>query len=275
MSSTYVTKTEMKQMVIGGGDNLLRNGNFADGLEHWVIDDKDTAGTSKTIKVSSTPSTWIPKNKNVLEICGLNTNERYGVSSDIMKLAPYTKYVISGYCAGHRVDKITVTMRDLDNNSAHVVSKDISPVSGGDNLSKWTRFEIPFTTTANGNYNLCLYSNRFNTDGSTNFGYVWFTDVQVEEGTKATPWKKCIYDVTDGIDDVSSSITNLNTYIDGALKDKILDETERQAIEQQLKTLKAEKADIDKEYTTLNSNAKLTGTPKTTLTSAYKDYVSK
>ena len=275
VGQTYTTIEEFRQLKVGGGDNLLRNGNFADGLDHWRIDGFDNAGTEKTITVQNTPSQWIPKNKNALVIGGLKTNERYGVSSAIMKLAPYTKYVVSGYCAGHRVGKITVTMRDADNNGVHVVSKDISPVSGGDSLSKWTRFEIPFTTTANGNYNLSLYSNRFNADGSTNTGYVWFTDVQVEEGTKATPWKKCILDITDAVDDVSDSVTNLNTYIEEAFKDGILDKTERQAIEQQLKTLKAEKADIDKEYTTLNSNAKLTGTPKTTLTTAYNDYVSK
>ena len=275
VSETYTTKTEIEQMVIGGGDNLLRNGNFADGLDHWRTDNYDNAGTSKTITVTNTPSEWIPKNKSVLQICGLNTNERYGIRSDVMELAPYTKYVISGYCAGHRVDKINVTIRDVDNSYAPIANRDISPVSGGNKLNIWYRFAIPFTTTANGNYVLCLYSKKFNTDASTDLGYVWFTDVQVEEGTKATPWKKCIYDVIENIDDVSNSVTNLNNYIDSAFKDGILDETEKRAIRQQLKTLSAEKADIDNEVTTVINNADLTGTPKTNLSSAYNDYLSK
>ena len=77
------------------------------------------------------------------------------------------------------------------------------------------------------------------------------------------------------IDDLQDSVDNLNTYVDGAFKDGILDNTEKQAIKQQLKTLSSEKADIDNEYAVVINNGDLTGTPKTNLANAYNDYVSK
>ena len=273
VSSTYVTKTEIEQMVIGGGDNLLRNGNFEYDLKHWSVEDYDTIGTEKGIRVIDDNSTGVPKGKHLLQISGVNTNNYYGVMSDEITLSNYTSYVLSGYCAGNNVNHISVIIRAVtETGSTDIIHKEYTPKAGGTNLNDWERFEIPFTTTGANTYVVSILSHTFDND---NKGYVWFTDVQLEQGNKATPFRKCPLDVSEEVDEVQDSVTNLNDYINGALEDKILDKTERQAIEQQLKTLEAEKADIDKEYTALNSNAKLTGTPKTTLTSAYNDYISK
>ena len=78
-----------------------------------------------------------------------------------MKLDPKTQYTVSGYCAGHRVEKIQINVRDMNNSSANIFTKDLNPVSGGATLDKWYRFELTFTTTSNTDFALNLYSVNF------------------------------------------------------------------------------------------------------------------
>ena len=62
--------------------------------------------------------------------------------------------------------------------------------------------------------------------------------------------------------------------VNTTFKDGIIEEAEAKAISQHLKTLDTEKADIDKEYTTIYSNAYLTDAAKTNLSSAKSSYDS-
>lgn len=77
------------------------------------------------------------------------------------------------------------------------------------------------------------------------------------------------------IRDVSGAISDLEETMEGVFKDGVLSEAEKLAIKQNLQTLSNEKADIDKQYTTVYSNVDLTGTPKTNLKTAYDNYISK
>mgnify|MGYP000164541258 CR=1 FL=1 len=176
VSNTYETKTNVETKVNNavsglkvGGNNLLRNGNFAYDMANWSVHDMSSGGTSKSVAVENGGSDWKPANKKVLVIRGTNTTDRYGVISSTMKLIPKTKYTISGYCAGHRVNKIQVNVRDLNNGSANIHTININPVSGGSTLDKWYRFETTFTTTSNTDFALNLYSVNF-----ADNGYVWF-----------------------------------------------------------------------------------------------------
>ena len=200
VSNTYETKTNVESKVKGaitslqvGGDNVLRNGNFANGLSNWSTHDMSSGGTNKSISIV-TGGDWVPSDKKVLQIKGTNTTDRYGVISSAMKLIPNTKYTISGYCAGHRVGRIQVNVRDLDNASANIHSIHPTLVAGGTTLNKWTRFETTFTTSSNSSFALNLYSINF-----ADNGYVWFCDVQVQQGTKATAWTPCLQDINASI----------------------------------------------------------------------------
>ena len=75
------------------------------------------------------------------------------------------------------------------------------------------------------------------------------------------------------INDVAESVQNLNTYIDGAFKDSVLTDTEKESIRTYLKTLATEKADIDNQYNTLYNNSDLLGTAKSNLKTSYDTYV--
>ena len=197
VSNTYETKTNVESKinvaVTGikvGGSNVLRNGNFVYGMNSWSIHDMNSGGSSKSVVVQNGGTDWMPSGKKVLVIKGTNTIDRYGVISSSMKLIPKTSYTISGYCAGHRVGSILINMRDLNNSSANIYSKNVSVVSGGSTLDKWHRFELTFTTTTNSDFALNLYAVNFANDG-----YVWFSDVQIQQGTKATAWTPCSTDI--------------------------------------------------------------------------------
>lgn len=77
------------------------------------------------------------------------------------------------------------------------------------------------------------------------------------------------------LDNLKGEIDGLDSYIDGAFKDSVLSDAEKNAIKQNLKTLETGKLNIDKQYTVVYNNASLTGTAKTELKSSYDNYVLK
>ena len=80
-------------------------------------------------------------------------------------------------------------------------------------------------------------------------------------------------ELEDQIKDVTDSVGSLEDTMNGAFKDGILSESEKQSINQHLLTVSSEKTDIDKRYATLSSNTYLEGTAKTNLTTAYNNYI--
>lgn len=75
------------------------------------------------------------------------------------------------------------------------------------------------------------------------------------------------------IGELEGSLVDLEDTMNGAFKDGILSESEKQSINQHLLTVSSKKTDIDKRYATLSSNAYLEGTAKTNLTTAYNNYI--
>lgn len=209
--SLKVEQTDINNAVTSlkiGGDNILRNGNFAYSMSDWSVHDMSSGGTSKSVGVENGGGDWKPANKKVLVIRGTNTTNRYGVISSTIKLIPKTKYTISGYCAGHRVNKIQVNVRDRQGSDANIHTIDINPVSGGSTLDKWCRFETTFTTTSNADFALNLYSVNF-----ADNGYVWFCDVQIQQGTKASAWIPCSADIDNSISNVQTQVTTTNNKV--------------------------------------------------------------
>lgn len=209
--SLKVEQTDINNAVTSlkiGGDNILRNGNFAYSMSDWSVHDMSSGGTSKSVDVENGGGDWKPANKKVLVIRGTNTTNRYGVISSTIKLIPKTKYTISGYCAGHRVNKIQVNVRDRQGSDANIHTIDINPVSGGSTLDKWCRFETTFTTTSNTDFALNLYSVNF-----ADNGYVWFCDVQIQQGTKASAWIPCSADIDNSISNVQTQVTTTSNKV--------------------------------------------------------------
>ncbi|WP_196002019.1 hypothetical protein [Clostridium sp. 1001271B_151109_B4] len=209
--SLKVEQTDINNAVTSlkiGGDNVIRNGNFTYSMSDWSVHDMSSGGTSKSVAVENGGGDWKPDNKKVLVIRGTNTTNRYGVISSTIKLIPKTKYTISGYCAGHRVNKIQVNVRDRQGSDANIHTIDINPVSGGSTLDKWCRFETTFTTTSNTDFALNLYSVNF-----ADNGYVWFCDVQIQQGTKASAWIPCSADIDNSISNVQTQVTTTSNKV--------------------------------------------------------------
>lgn len=76
------------------------------------------------------------------------------------------------------------------------------------------------------------------------------------------------------INDVKGSIENLGDVIDGTFKDNILDEVEKQNIQQNLDNLTREKIDIDNTYNSMYASEYLYGQSKDNFKFAYDKYVN-
>lgn len=98
--------------------------------------------------------------------------------------------------------------------------------------------------------------------------------LKLEKGTKATDWTPAPEDIDSNLDDVKNSLNSFQNTVNTTFKDGIIEEAEAKAIAQHLKTLDAEKADIDKEYSTIYENSLLGGTAKTNLANAKTSFDS-
>ena len=97
---------------------------------------------------------------------------------------------------------------------------------------------------------------------------------KLEQGTKCSSWSPAPEDVDSAINNVKNSLNSFQNTVNTTFKDGIIEQAEAKAIAQHLKTLDAEKADIDKEYSAIYSNDNLTGSAKTNLASAKTSFDS-
>ena len=101
-----------------------------------------------------------------------------------------------------------------------------------------------------------------------------FKNVKLEYGNVETDWTPAPEDVNSNIDDVKNSLNSFQNTVNTSFKDGIIEQAEAKAIAQHLKTLDAEKADIDKEYSTIYGNSLLGGAAKTNLANAKTSFDS-
>lgn len=97
---------------------------------------------------------------------------------------------------------------------------------------------------------------------------------KVERGTKHTGWSPSPEDVEYDIKNVSNNLESFENTVNTTFKDGIIQEAEAKAIAQNINILNSDKADIDKEYSTIYNNIDLTGTAKTNLNDAYSSFTS-
>ncbi|WP_339161826.1 phage tail spike protein [Siminovitchia sp. FSL W7-1587] len=77
-----------------------------------------------------------------------------------------------------------------------------------------------------------------------------------------------INDVNTDITNINNRVNNLDSYIDGAFSDGIIEQSEAKAIEKYINSLNTEKTDVDNRYITVYNDADLTGTAKSNLYNA-------
>ena len=129
-----------------------------------------------------------------------------GVQSSNITLVANTTYTISGYCAGHRVGKIQINVRDKQNSDANIHTVEYNPVSGGNSLSKYYKFETTFTTTSNTLFTLNLYAVNL-----ADAGYTWFANIKLEKGNKASDWVPAPEDVKNHAEQSAQNAVNAQT----------------------------------------------------------------
>ncbi|MGL5718487.1 MAG: hypothetical protein ACRCX2_36120 [Paraclostridium sp.] len=76
------------------------------------------------------------------------------------------------------------------------------------------------------------------------------------------------------INDLNTSLGNLEETMNGVFKDGILSDAEKLAIKQNLQTIELEKVDIDRSYESAYNNKNLIGTPKLDLKNSYDTYIT-
>lgn len=257
-SAIYDTMTIVKLYDVTdidiGGRNYLVNSNFINGLDKWTIHDvSNNTGTGKSV-TTDIGGSWCDPNVNSLVIKGTSVVGRYGVKSLDMRLTANTKYTISGYCAGHRVGKIQVNVRDRQNSDANIHTVNYTPVSGGDSLSKYYRFETTFTTTSNTLFALNLYS----VDLADN-GYVWFANVKLEKGNKASDWSPSPEDIDNDINNAVNPLIKtdeqLTQRLDNAFSDDVITAYEKIQIASDLKEIDAQYDDMTKTVKSYNDSS--------------------
>ena len=190
-----------------------------------------------------------------------STNNSYYKQLIVPLLKPNTVYHVS-FKAENLAGNPTEYSAILFNKNVTTEYFALKSVSGG--------IMITPNNFVEGEARLLLYAGL---SGSTAGNSVKFSEVMLVEGfTAPSSYSPSPGDVAKDIKDVSDAVTNLDTTINGAFKDGIIDEAEAKAIASNINILNAEKADIDAYYTKLYANAYLTGTAKTNLASAKTAY---
>lgn len=117
----------------------------------------------------------------------------------------------------------------------------------------------------------------YNRNGSNGAGVNYDFDAREEilvKGNKVADWSKAPEDISKEISDVSTSLNDLDTSIKTAFGDDIINDSEAKAIESNIQVVNNEKADVDREYSSVYNNAKLEGIAKTNLSAAKTAYDS-
>ena len=169
-----------------GGKNLIKNGNFEDGLKHWKYE-RFSGVTTTDLYVRENKGgedDWCMDGKKQ---CSFNT---HGINNDSQRKGEWTirqyfktvvgqEYTISYMIAGHRSYKKVAVRQAGD--WAYLGSKEYGDILGGKNANNWVYDSITFTATTS---ETMIWFIMLETMSGTN-GHMWFTDVCCVEGNKA------------------------------------------------------------------------------------------
>jgi hypothetical protein len=112
-------------------------------------------------------------------------------------------------------------------------------------------------------------------------GNIDFDKLKIEIGNKATDWSPAPEDIDAAItavagdlSDLSGTLSNFQTEVNGDFKDGLIETSEAKSIAKYINTITTEKADIDNQYTIVYGDANLLGLAKSNLLSAKSAYNS-
>lgn len=101
-----------------------------------------------------------------------------------------------------------------------------------------------------------------------------FKKMKVAKGNKYGGWTAAPEDTEEEIKQVDNALNQLDTSVKNAFGDDIINDSEAKAIESNIQVVNNEKADVDREYSSVYNNVKLEGTPKTNLSTSKTAYDS-
>lgn len=239
-----------------GGRNLLLNSNFSKGLEKWRNWGSAT-GSRKVVSITD-----LTGFDNGFWFKTTSTGE-FGYAQDDVRVEQGGEYILSAYvkCVGS-----TGTVILQEGNSTDKYSATVFNVA---DLKKWTRVQHKFKAKG---LTINAYAGQ-NTAGAVGVD-VYFTGLKLERANKATDWTPAPEDIDSSIAEVSKELDVFETTVNGTFKDGLVSEAEAKAIAQNLNLLDSEKADIDKEFSSIYSNTRLSGTTKTNLNTSKTEYDS-
>lgn len=121
--------------------------------------------------------------------------------------------------------------------------------------------------TSNPNAAVAIY--RYPNDNTVTTDSTIHWAVLTRGNVPAADWIQAPQDIEKNIQSVIDSVSSLDTTMNGAFKDGVINTAEAKAIEANKKVVEAEFTDTRNEYNAVYANSSLTGTPKTNLKSTF------
>lgn len=191
VASTYTTKEDFKNLEVGGR-NLIRNSAFLSGKKRWTFGTNVTLDMEKTFNGHPTVKS---------EQSGLTSSSYRGVSNYYLPNNPTSvsageTYTIS--CWYYVEDASLLDKRFILEMKGYKPEAIYSTKLGGADFTaascavgQWTKLQKTFTVNAD-------YKNCFIYVSIERNGIVWFADLKLEKGAKATDWTPAPEDMATG-----------------------------------------------------------------------------
>ena len=177
-----------------GGTNLIRNGGFYQGLEGWIKSEYDMTGDFRRMYVTGAgEGEYTPAEVPVLSLNAQNETGMFGATQVVTGLRKNTVYTVSGYVASHRCNVAAVEVRDTS--FTHTALQKFWNVGwGGTNLGEYDHFAFTFDTGDYSDYRVFFCSRNYQENG-----YLWWAQLKLEEGDRATAWSPSPFDPAEGV----------------------------------------------------------------------------
>ena len=177
-----------------GGTNLIRNGGFYQGLEGWTKSEYGVTGDFRSMYVTGAgEGEYTPAEVPVLSLNAQNETGMFGATQVVTGLRKNTVYTVSGYVASHRCNVAAIEVRDTS--FTHTALQKFWNVGlGGTNLGEYDHFAFTFDTGDYSDYRVFFCSNSYQENG-----YLWWAQLKLEEGDRATAWSPSPFDPAEGV----------------------------------------------------------------------------
>ena len=177
-----------------GGTNLIRNGGFYQGLEGWIKSEYNVTGDFRSMYITGAGgSEYTPAEVPVLSLNAQNETGMFGATQIVTGLRKNTVYTVSGYVASHRCNVAAIEVRDTS--FTHTALQKFWNVGwGGTNLGEYDHFAFTFNTGDYSDYRVFFCSRNYQENG-----YLWWAQLKLEEGDRATAWSPSPFDPAEGV----------------------------------------------------------------------------